>query len=280
MKRVMEAIITCYNEEKNIKDCIESVLWCDSILVIDSFSTDRTLSIAVGYPKVKILQRKYYGSASQKNWAIKKSNSEWMFVLDADERCTPELKREIIDVVRKGEHSVLSIRRKTYFLDKELKYSGWQDDRVTRVLKKGAGRCPKLRVHGGIEPFHPPYSLKEPLLHYMVRDVKEYKHRLDKYGYWGASQLYVDGKSNGLFNVAIHSAWRFFRTYFLQLGFLDGITGIRFCYLQSYGTYKKYALHLSWIRAERKGIIPILAEFDKDPETWGDEGGIQVPVPG
>src|SRR5579862_5086216 len=90
------AIVTTFNEEQNIGACIESLEWCDEILVVDSFSTDRTASIARGYPKVRFVQRTYYGSASQKNWAMDQVQNDWILIFDADERCTPALQREIV----------------------------------------------------------------------------------------------------------------------------------------------------------------------------------------
>ena len=90
----VSAIITTFNEEANIAGCIESLLWCDEILVVDSFSTDRTPEIVRGFEKVRFYQRTYYGSASQKNWAMDQVTNEWILIFDADERCTPALQRD------------------------------------------------------------------------------------------------------------------------------------------------------------------------------------------
>jgi glycosyltransferase involved in cell wall biosynthesis len=95
----VSAIVTTFNEEQNIAGCIESLLWCDEILVVDSFSTDRTPEIARGYDKVRFSQRTYFGSASQKNWAMDQVKNEWILIYDADERCTPALQKEIEDLL-------------------------------------------------------------------------------------------------------------------------------------------------------------------------------------
>ena len=89
----ISAVITTLNEERNIADCVESVLWCDEVVVVDSFSTDRTPEVARSYEKVRFLQRPYMGSASQKNWAMDQTQHEWILILDADERCTPSCRR-------------------------------------------------------------------------------------------------------------------------------------------------------------------------------------------
>jgi len=94
----VSGIVTSFNEEHNIADCIESLLWCDEIILVDSFSTDRTPEIASNYDKVRLYQRKYFGAGAQKNWALKRITGDWVFLLDADERCTPELRQEVQDL--------------------------------------------------------------------------------------------------------------------------------------------------------------------------------------
>src|SRR3954452_22081624 len=91
----VSAIVTTFNEEQNIAGCIESLLWCDEIFVVDSFSTDRTPEIVRGFDKVRFFQRIYYGSASQKNWAMDQVEGDWILIFDADERCTSALQAEI-----------------------------------------------------------------------------------------------------------------------------------------------------------------------------------------
>src|ERR1700746_190331 len=111
------AIITTFNEELNIGTCIESLLWCDEILVVDSFSTDGTAAIARSYPKVRFVQRTYYGSASQKNWAMDQVQNDWILIFDADERCTPALQREIVALLAANpRHDAYTIKRRVHFL--------------------------------------------------------------------------------------------------------------------------------------------------------------------
>ncbi len=92
--RPLSVIITTFNEEVNVGACIESALWADEILVVDSFSTDKTVEIAKGYP-VSVKQREYFGSAAQKNWSLDRVENDWVLIVDADERVTPELADEI-----------------------------------------------------------------------------------------------------------------------------------------------------------------------------------------
>jgi len=96
------AIIPTFNEEVNIKAAIESVLWCDEVIVVDSFSTDKTVEIVKSFPEVRLLQHEYEHSAAQQHWTIPQASHPWIFLLDADERPTPELVTAIKELVNKG----------------------------------------------------------------------------------------------------------------------------------------------------------------------------------
>ena len=145
----ISALVTTYNEERHIADCLASLDWCDEVLVVDSFSTDRTPEIVRGCERARFVQRTYYGSASQKNWAMDQTQNEWVLILDADERCTPELRAEIEALFQAGEpaQDAYTIKRRVFFLGKVIRFSGWQHDRVVRLLRRDAGRYPNRRVH-------------------------------------------------------------------------------------------------------------------------------------
>lgn len=266
----VSVVITTFNEEAHIGPCLDSLLWCDEILVVDSYSTDRTPEIVGGYDKVQFVQRTYYGSAAQKNWAMDETANEWILIFDADERCTPELRREIEVLLAKGEteYEAYTIRRRVFFLGKIIRFSGWQHDQVIRLLKRDAGRYPNRRVHADMKTRTPAPLLKNVMDHHMVDDFHEYVLRIAKYSHWGAAQGWMEGKQSGLAEVVGRSVWRFFRTYILQLGILDGMRGIVFCMLQAYGTYVKWSLLWSWRINEKRGIAPNLPEFDDNEETW------------
>ncbi|MEM6674116.1 MAG: phosphotransferase [Planctomycetota bacterium] len=275
-RQPISAIITCVDSERHIAECIESLQWCDEILIVDSFSKDRTLEIASSFPKVRILQRTYYGSPSQKNWAMDRARFDWMLILDVDERCTEALRLEIEALLfGTPSHAAYTIRRRAWFLGKPIRFSGWQNDRAVRFLRWDGGRCPKKRVHGGVAAHGEAPVLEGVIEHYMVEDLMEYSQRLWKYAWWGAAQAWREGRRAGYYRIGPRSAWRFVRTYFLQLGFLDGLRGLVFCLLQAYTTYLKFAFLWSWRLEEMKGRPPILPEFDDDPSTW-NPGAVRV----
>jgi len=265
----VSAIVTTYNEESNIRDCIESLLWCDEILVVDSFSTDRTPEIVSGFDRVRFLQRTYYGSASQKNWAISEVQHDWILIFDADERCTPALQREIETLLARGPRlDAYTIKRRVYFLGKQIRFSGWQRDRVVRLVRKGTARYPNRRVHADMITDGPAAVLKNPMEHYMTETLDEYIPRILKYSIWGAAQAWKEGRKSGFLEVFARTLWRFFRTYVLQGGFLDGIHGVVFCMLQAVGTYQKWALLWGWRWNVKRGIAPNLPVFDEDETGW------------
>jgi glycosyltransferase involved in cell wall biosynthesis len=265
----ISAVITTYNEEHNIADCIESLLWCDEIVVVDSFSTDNTAEIARSYEKVRFLQRRYFGSASQKNWAMDQARFEWLLIFDADERCTPELQNEITGLLAAGPKAeAYIIRRRMYFMDRVIRFSGWQHDRVVRLVKRGSGRYPNKRVHADMQTRTPAQVLRSPMLHFMIESFEQYLPRIVKYGFWGAAQGWRNGRRSGAVEVLGRTVWRFTRMYFLQLGFLDGMAGLVFCLLQAFGTYLKWAILWEWRANAARGRMPSLPEFDDDDSVW------------
>ena len=277
-------VLTSFNEEHNIADCIESMLWCDEIILVDSYSTDRTPEIAQRYDKVRFFQREYYGAGAQKNWALQHVRYDWVFLLDSDERCTPGLRREIESLLADGpEADAYMINRRVFFLGKQIKYSGWQRDQVSRLFRTGTAWYENRRVHSLLHTTGPTPLLKHEIDHHMVDlSFEEYAFRIARYAHWGAAQCWRDGLRARTFDLWVRPMWRFLRTYIFQLGVLDGQLGLVFCLLQAYGTYLKFAILWGWQTNAARGIEPNLPAFDDDGRTWegleelqqhGDNGG-------
>jgi glycosyltransferase involved in cell wall biosynthesis len=263
------ALITTFNEEKNIADCIKTLLWCEEILVVDSYSQDQTVELARSFPGVKVVQREYLGAAAQKNWAIQLAEHDWILILDADERVTPGLRSEIEQTLAQGPKAVAyNVHRVVHFLHKRIRFSGWQHDSVVRLFRKGQARYANKRVHAKMITNGTAPLLKNSLLHLMADDFHEYAKRILKYGYWGGAQLWRDGRRANFLQIWPRSIWRFVRTYLIQLGILDGMHGLVFCMLQAYGTYLKWAMVWAWSQQERAGLVPELPAFDLEEQTW------------
>lgn len=268
-RETLSAIVTSFNEELNIKECLESVSFADEVLLVDSFSTDRTVELARQVPGVRLLQREYFGSAAQKNWAMDQTTHPWILIVDADERVTPGLAREIVELLGSGpDASYYSIRRRNLFLDRLIRHSGWSTDKVVRLVRRGAARYPRRRVHADIEVGGPAPILENGLLHYTFRSLTQYLEKLHRYAEWGAADAYRKGRRAGAVELFLRPAWRFVRMYVFQAGFLDGRHGLVLCTLQAYGVFLKWAKLWEWRRFEKNGWPFELPAYDDSEETW------------
>jgi glycosyltransferase involved in cell wall biosynthesis len=272
-RKAVSVIITTFNEEVNIADCIESVLWADEVIVVDSFSTDRTVEIAERYP-VKLLQRQYFGSAAQKNWSLDRVENDWVLILDADERVPEPLAREILRLLGgKPEALGYYLRRRNIVFDREIRHSGWSTDKVIRLFHSAYGRYPNRRVHADLDIPGAVPVLKNALIHYTYRSLHQYIDKLMNYAEWGAAQAFREGRSSGFIEIGLRTAYRFVRTYFLQLGVLDGLHGLVVCGLQAYGTFLKYVMLWDYRMREARGEELGLPAFDDDARTWEKPSG-------
>ena len=250
----LTAIIPTLNEAENLRSCLESLSFADEILVVDSFSTDATVEIARGFPKTRLLQHEYFGNGPQCNWAMERASHPWILVVDADERATPELAREIGELLG-GEppSDWYRIRRENVFFGKVVRHAGLSAHGLVRLFRNGTARYPERRVHADVAVPGPVPALRHRLHHYTYRSFSDYVEKLQRYAEWGAADLYRAGRRSGFPAIVLHPLWRFGRMYLLQAGFLDGTAGLVVCGLQAYGTFLKYALLWEWTRMERRG---------------------------
>ena len=245
------AIIPTFNEQHNIGAAIESVSWADEIIVVDSFSTDETVSIAKEHG-VRLLQREYVNSAAQKNWTIPQASFNWVFLLDADERVAKNLKEEIKTLLKSSpKEDAYWIKRDNFFMKKKIRFSGWQGDKVIRLFKKDQCRYEEKHVHAEIICKGKVGVLKNRLVHYTFKDISHYLEKWDRYSTWSAKDHFKKGQRPTLFHFVFKPAFRFFRDFVMRLGFLDGITGLIVCSLSSMGIFMRY-VKLKQILQDRK----------------------------
>lgn len=235
------AIIPTFNESRHIVEAIKSVHWADEVLVVDSFSTDNTVELAKN-AGAKVIQREYGYSASQKNWAIPQASHPWIFLLDADERCTIELEKEIKSILKKGTaYHAFWIRRVNHFMGKRINYSGWQGDKVVRLFKRDTCKYQDLKVHAEIESAGSISKLRYKILHYTYVDLPSYLRKADRYTTWGAldrfEKFQKQGREIGAGYLILRPLGRFLRHYVLRLGFLDGTHGLVVSLLSSYNIF-------------------------------------------
>jgi len=227
-RRKVTGIVPVFNEEENIRACLESISWVDELIVVDSFSTDRTVEIAREYTD-KVYRHEYKYSTAQKNWIIPQASHEWIFLLDADERCTPELRAEIealLDAEEDPPHGAYWIYRRNFFLGKEIKHCRWNKDKVIRLFLRDRYRYEDVEVHGEIQPQDDVGVLRGRIEHYSYRTLDDYFTKLLRYTPWGAEKALKQGTRGRVFHILFRPAWEFFRRYVLYLGFLDGVHGL------------------------------------------------------
>jgi glycosyltransferase involved in cell wall biosynthesis len=250
----LTAIVPTFNEEANVSDCLASLGFADEILVVDSFSTDRTVELASKHPRVRVLPHAYAGNGPQCNWAMDQAAQPWVLIVDADERVTPELGNEIQALLAGRPASPqYRLRRRNLFLGRAIRGSGWGRDRLVRLLRRGSARYPERRVHADIETANPVPTLSAPLIHLTCRSLGQYIEKLHRYAEWGAGDLRERGRSAGWKEIALRPAYRFFRSFVLEAGFRDGIHGLVLCGLQAYGVFLKWTRLWEMQKEERRG---------------------------
>ncbi|MDQ2869789.1 MAG: glycosyltransferase family 2 protein [Acidobacteriota bacterium] len=253
-RQSLTAIVPTLNEEINVRECLETLGFADEILVVDSGSTDRTVTIAASVPRVRVLTHEYLGNGPQCNWAMDQASHPWALIVDADERVPAALAREITALLETGPPAdQYFLRRENVFLGRVIRHSGWGTDRLVRFVRRGMARYPERRVHADMEVSGRAPTLATPLVHYTFRSFSGYLEKLHRYAVWGAADLYRAGRSAGFLTIAFRSGWRFVRAYVFQGGFLDGIHGLVLCALQAYGTFLKWARLWEWRRFEKMG---------------------------
>ncbi|MFQ5700628.1 MAG: glycosyltransferase family 2 protein [Acidobacteriota bacterium] len=256
MPEKISVIVPTFNEQDNLQECLESVKWADEILVVDSFSTDRTLEIARRYTD-RIIQREYINSASQKNWAIPQAAHRWVMVVDSDERVTGPLRDEIRALLDRGPRcSGYVIRRINHFRDRRIRFGGWGRDRVLRLWEKTKGRYQEKEVHAEVEVDGPVAELKHPLLHYSFRSWDSYMPRIDRYTSWGADEYFRRGRRATFLDLVLRPPARFFKRYILQLGCLDGMAGLMITGIDTWVVFLKYARLWERCRRREDGTVP------------------------
>jgi glycosyltransferase involved in cell wall biosynthesis len=241
----LTALIPCKDERRNIRACIESVRpIADEILIADSGSTDGTLEIVRAIGGCRIIEREYVNSANFKNWAIPQARHEWILLVDADERVTPELAQEVRQVLHATPSSKDGywIPRANHYLGYPIKHCGWNSDDVIRLFRRDESRYESRWVHAEVEL--PPTrvgKLKHPLLHYTTWDSDQYLYKLNRYAGWGALNLRDAGRRPSLLAMLTRAPLRFLQLYFFRLGFLDGLPGFQICMHTAYYAFLKQA---------------------------------------
>ena len=233
----LSVVIITLNEERKLRDCLESVKWADEIIVVDSHSRDRTVDICREYTQ-RVYQHEFLGDGPMRNLGIDKAAGEWILTIDADERVTPELRQEIEITLLDPKACAYYIPRKSYFLGKWMKHCGWWPGYVLRLFRKDHGRYDEHLAHAKVVARDKPGKLRSPFLHYPYETLTEYITKINSHTSLIARQKMPRTTVLGCF---VWATGRFFRSYLLQLGFLDGREGLILSILASHYAFLKHA---------------------------------------
>jgi len=234
--------VLTYNEEAKIRDCLESVTWADEIVILDSFSNDRTLPICQNYTD-KIFQQEFVGFGKLRNIAIEHCTNNWVLSVDADERVTPELREEILKKLTDGpDADAYFIPRKSHFLKYWVRHCGWYPDyRQPQFFHKRKMKYREQMVHEGFDVTGKVAHLRGHVIQYPFLSLDQFLKKMDRYSSLRAEDMVKQGASFHISQVLTHPAATFWRMYFLKLGFLDGKVGLILSLLYAYYTMLKYA---------------------------------------
>jgi glycosyltransferase involved in cell wall biosynthesis len=235
----LSVIIITKNEAENIRACLESVAWADEIVVVDSGSTDATVKICLELG-AKVHVHDWPGFGMQKNRALSYATHEWVFSIDADERVTPELQSQLIKAMQNETGDGYYLPRLSQFCGKFIRHSGWYPDYVLRLFRRSRGRFSDNMVHERVILEGTAARLSSPLLHYSYLSQADVQRKTEQYARAGAIQMIKNGKTPTFADAPLRAGWAFIRTYFLRLGFLDGIAGFNIALMNSRTTYLKY----------------------------------------
>ena len=238
----LSVILITRNEEANLADCLASLEGiAQQIVVVDTNSSDRTLDIAKSYGAVIAQPQDWPGFGPQKNRALDLATGEWVLSLDADERLTPALKSEIVTAIHDSAHvDCFAIPRLSWYCGRFIRHSGWNPDYVDRLFKRGSARFSDDLVHERLLPSGQVAKLENPMLHYSFMNYSQVLQKIDRYSTASAEQAFAKGKTSTPLKAVLHGVWSFFRTYFLQAGFLDGPQGFTLAMSNAQGTYYRY----------------------------------------
>ena len=244
-RSTISAFIVCCNEERQIRRCLESVKFCDEIIIVDSGSTDRTLQICAEYTS-KITHQDWRGYVLQKRFALEQCSSDWVLNIDADEEVSEELQEEILGILREDKVGAVKqngffLNRVVFFLDRWWRKGGWYPEYRLRLCRRS------VTTWGGEDPHEKAEVLGETkrcrgeLHHYSFTDLADYVRRMNTLSSNATSSLLRRGASASVLVILTRPFARFFKFYFTKRGFREGRAGLVVAFIEAYSVLLKYA---------------------------------------
>lgn len=239
----ISGVVITYNEERNIERCLQSLHdICDEIVVVDSFSSDRTKEICEQF-SVRFIENPFAGHIEQKNFAMDQASYDYVLSLDADEALSSELQQAVVKVKQDWNRDAYRFNRFTNYCGQWIKHSGWYPDTKTRLWDRRKGKWGGTNPHDSVEMENNVRQshLKGDLLHYSYYTMEEHVLRSAKYAKIAAKAMHAQGRKASMAKMLLSTGFRFVQDYFFRLGFLDGFYGLVICGTSSHTTFLKYA---------------------------------------
>lgn len=254
-RETITALIIAKNEEKNIKGCLENVKWCDEIIVVDDMSVDNTARICRSFGAKVFAHRSDGNYNKQCDIGLNNVTSGWVFNIDADERITPELKKDILEILTmNSKFSGYNIPRRNYFLGKFMRYGGWYEKQV-KLFRSGKGRYLEKRNLGLLTVDGKVGALKSHVDHYPFNSISQFINRQINYAIFEAKVMHEEQGVIDLdkikYNLTVRPLKLFFKLYIKKQGFRDGMHGFIFSILNAWRHFTRWAIY--WNKYRMKG---------------------------
>ncbi len=242
MREKISACITAGNEEKNIRRCLESVTWTDETIVVDSFSSDRTVDICREYAN-QVFQHKWLGYIGQKNLIKDLAAGPWILFIDADEEISPALRDEILHEFETGANQDIAgyeFPRMVWYLGRWITHGDWYPDAKMRLFRKARGKCGGTEPHDRTTVDGKVKRLRGDLHHYTYESVSDQIATLNRFTGISAEGMFRNNKRARLRDITVRPLLRFLRGYIVKGGFLDGLPGFIIALSTAYSVMMKY----------------------------------------
>ncbi|MGB9706544.1 MAG: glycosyltransferase family 2 protein [Microgenomates group bacterium] len=273
MKPDITAVVLAKNEEENLPRCLKSLNWVKEIILIDDYSTDKTVEIAKSFG-AKVYQRKLDNFQEQRNWALKKVKTSWVLMVDPDEEVSAEMRQEILEVVEKNQYDGFRFPRKNIIFGKWIKHTGWYPDWQLHLFKTKKGRY-EGKVHEQVVLEGKVGVLKNHLIHYNYHSISQYLQKLDKYTSLAAEEKVKEGYKFHYQDLLIKPAEEFFRRFFAEEGWKDGVHGLALSLLQAFSEgilYLKMWERENFKKEQTKDYPKIMEKIANDLFWWLAKG--------
>jgi len=239
MEKISAVVIT-FNEEKNIERCLLSLDWADEIVIVDSLSSDRTVSLCRKFTD-RIIEHQWEGFVRQKIFATGQAANDWIFSIDADEEVSDQLKYEIVRSKQAG-FGAMAYRmpRRMFYLGKWVTHGSWYPDYKVRLFNRNHGRWEGLDVHEYWQPAGHDQKLKGELLHYSYENITDHMNKINMLTSQAAAEMLQKGEQASYWKILVNPLIKILKSYVLQAGFLDGFVGLVVALMGGYYVFLKY----------------------------------------